>query len=168
MAGYANHTAAVGKSKLVRETAGRRTRKSTLQVSAIQKGKKPDVALLPDDVVYIPFSFMRNIGVNGQGILASAASAAIYIHYVQYQESILAAAQSIGPVGFNEDVGRLESPDRGARKYLEPRVHLGFCCCCCSTLPSTASLRLSMSRPLLERWQPVRPVGFLPIGLASW
>jgi polysaccharide export outer membrane protein len=46
----------------------------------MEKGKKPDVALLPDDVVYVPFSFMRNIGVNGQGILASAASAAIYIH----------------------------------------------------------------------------------------
>jgi polysaccharide export outer membrane protein len=46
----------------------------------MQKGKRPDVALLPDDVVYVPFSFMRNIGVNGQSILASATSAAIYIH----------------------------------------------------------------------------------------
>jgi polysaccharide biosynthesis/export protein len=78
LAGYANHTAAVGKSKLVRETAAG-VQEIDLQVSAIQKGKKPDVALLPDDVVYIPFSFVRNIGINGQGILASAASAAIYI-----------------------------------------------------------------------------------------
>jgi polysaccharide export outer membrane protein len=46
----------------------------------MEKGKKPDVALLPDDVVYIPFSFMRNVGVNGSGILASATSAAIYMH----------------------------------------------------------------------------------------
>jgi polysaccharide biosynthesis/export protein len=79
LAGYANHTAAVGKSRLVRETA-MGVEEIDLEVSAIQKGKKPDVALLPDDVVYIPFSFMRNIGINGQGILASAASAAIYIH----------------------------------------------------------------------------------------
>jgi polysaccharide export outer membrane protein len=79
LAGYANHTAAVGKSRLVRETATG-VEEINLEVSAIQKGKKPDVALLPDDVVYIPFSFMRNIGINGQGILASAASAAIYIH----------------------------------------------------------------------------------------
>ena len=50
-----------------------------LQVSAMEKGKKPDVALLPDDVVYVPFSFMRNVGVNGSGILASASAAAIYI-----------------------------------------------------------------------------------------
>jgi polysaccharide biosynthesis/export protein len=79
LAGYANHTAAVGNSKLVRETpAG--VQEIDLHVGAMQKGKLPDVALLPDDVVYVPFSFMRNIGVNGQGILASAASAAVYIH----------------------------------------------------------------------------------------
>ena len=79
LAGYANHTAAVGKSRLVRETA-EGVVEIDLQVGAIQKGKKPDVALMPDDVVYVPFSFMRNIGINGQGIIASAASAAIYIH----------------------------------------------------------------------------------------
>jgi polysaccharide biosynthesis/export protein len=79
LAGYANHTAAVGKSKLVRETPTG-VEEIDLQVSAMEKGKKPDVALLPDDVVYVPFSFMRNIGVNGQGILASASAAAIYIH----------------------------------------------------------------------------------------
>jgi polysaccharide biosynthesis/export protein len=79
LAGYANHTAAIGKSKLVRETPGG-VQEINLPVGAMQKGKTPDVALLPDDVVYVPFSFMRNIGVNGQGILASATSAAIYIH----------------------------------------------------------------------------------------
>ena len=79
MAGYANHTAAVGKSKLVRETATG-VQEIDLPVGAMQKGKMPDIALLPDDVVYVPFSFMRNIGVQSQGILASATSAAIYIH----------------------------------------------------------------------------------------
>jgi polysaccharide export outer membrane protein len=79
LAGYANHTAAVGKSKLVRATPTG-VEEIDLRVSAMEKGKKPDVALLPDDVVYVPFSFMRNVGVNGSGILASATSAAIYIH----------------------------------------------------------------------------------------
>jgi polysaccharide biosynthesis/export protein len=79
MAGYANHTAAIGKSKLVRATPTGVV-EIDLEVNAIEKGKKPDVALLADDVVYVPFSFMRNIGINGQGILASATSAAIYIH----------------------------------------------------------------------------------------
>jgi polysaccharide biosynthesis/export protein len=46
----------------------------------MQKGKLPDVALLPDDVVYVPFSFVRNLEVNSQGILASVTSAAIYLH----------------------------------------------------------------------------------------
>jgi polysaccharide biosynthesis/export protein len=79
LAGYANHTASVGKSKLVRETpAG--VQEIDLEVSLMQKGKKPDVALLPDDVIYVPFSFLRNVGVNGQGILASATSAVIYGH----------------------------------------------------------------------------------------
>ena len=79
LAGYANHTAAVGKSRLVRKTPTG-VQEIDLPVGAMQKGKTPDIALLPDDVVYVPFSFMRNIGVNGQGILASATSSAIYIH----------------------------------------------------------------------------------------
>lgn len=79
LAGYANHTAAVGKSKLVRTTADG-VEEIDLAVGAMQKGARPDVALLPDDVIYVPFSFLRNVGVNGQGILASAASAVIYSH----------------------------------------------------------------------------------------
>ena len=79
LAGYANHTAAVGKSRLVRETA-KGVQEINLPVGAMQKGKMPDVALLPDDVVYVPFSFVRNLAVNSQGILASATSAAIYLH----------------------------------------------------------------------------------------
>jgi polysaccharide export outer membrane protein len=79
LAGYANHTAALGKSRLVRATSAGVV-EIDLEVNAMEKGKKPDVALLADDVVYVPFSFMRNIGINGQGILASATSAAIYIH----------------------------------------------------------------------------------------
>ena len=79
LAGYANHTASVGKSKLVRGTpAG--VKEIDLPVTEMQKGKKADVALLPDDVIYVPFSFARNLGVNSQGILASAASAVIYTH----------------------------------------------------------------------------------------
>jgi polysaccharide biosynthesis/export protein len=79
LAGYANHTAAVSKSKLVRET-NTGVMEINLEVGAMQKGKQPDIALLPDDVVYVPFSFLRNVGLNGQSILASVASAAIYAH----------------------------------------------------------------------------------------
>jgi polysaccharide export outer membrane protein len=79
LAGYANHTAAVGKSRLVRETP-KGVQEINLPVNAMQKGKLPDVALLPDDVVYVPFSFVRNLEISSQGILASATSAAIYLH----------------------------------------------------------------------------------------
>ena len=79
LAGYANHSAAVGKSKLVRKTPTG-VEQIDLPVSAMQKGKTQDIALMPDDVVYVPFSFMRNVAVNGSSILASATSAAIYIH----------------------------------------------------------------------------------------
>lgn len=79
LAGYANHSAAVGKSKLVRRTPTG-VEEIDLPVSAMQKGHKADIPLMPDDVVYVPFSFWRNVAVNGQSILASATSAAIYIH----------------------------------------------------------------------------------------
>jgi polysaccharide biosynthesis/export protein len=79
VAGYAAHTAAVGKSKLVRKTPNG-VKQIDLPINAMQKGKRPDITLLPDDVVYVPFSFMRNIVVNGQSILASATSAAVYVH----------------------------------------------------------------------------------------
>jgi polysaccharide biosynthesis/export protein len=79
LAGYANHTAAVGKSKLVRKTSTG-VQEINLRVNEMQKGKKEDITLLPDDVIYVPFSFGRNILVNGQSILASATSAALYVH----------------------------------------------------------------------------------------
>jgi polysaccharide biosynthesis/export protein len=79
LAGSANHTAAVGKSKLVRKTPSG-VQEIDLSVNAIEKGQKPDIALMPDDVVYVPFSFLRNVAVNGQSILASATSAVVYVH----------------------------------------------------------------------------------------
>ena len=79
LAGSANHTAAVGKSKLVRRTLSG-VQEIDLPVNAIQKGQKPDITLMPDDVVYVPFSFLRNVAVNGQSILASATSAVVYVH----------------------------------------------------------------------------------------
>jgi polysaccharide export outer membrane protein len=79
LAGSPNHSALVGKSKLVRKTATG-VEQINLPVGDMQKGKKEDIALMPDDVVYVPFSLLRNIAVNGQSIRASATSAAIYLH----------------------------------------------------------------------------------------
>jgi polysaccharide export outer membrane protein len=79
LAGSPNHTAAVGRSKLVRKTPTG-VQQIALPINAMQKGEKPDVALMPDDVVYVPFSYLRNVALNGQSILASTASAFVYVH----------------------------------------------------------------------------------------
>ena len=44
----------------------------------MQKGKLPDIALQPNDIVYVPFSYLRNLAVNASGIAASATTAAVY------------------------------------------------------------------------------------------
>jgi polysaccharide export outer membrane protein len=79
LAGSPTHTAAIGKSKLVRKTPTG-VQQISLPIGSMQKGKTPDVALMPDDVIYVPFSFLRNVAVNSQSILASTASAVVYAH----------------------------------------------------------------------------------------
>ena len=49
-----------------------------INFSAMQKGKQADMVMQPDDIVYIPFSYFRNIVSNGAGIVASTSSAALY------------------------------------------------------------------------------------------
>jgi len=50
-----------------------------LSVGDLQSGKFPDIAMLPGDVLYVPFSFARNTAIMGAAsIAASAATAAVY------------------------------------------------------------------------------------------
>jgi polysaccharide export outer membrane protein len=49
-----------------------------LPLSDMQKGTRPDLPLQPDDIVYVPFSYLRNFAVQGTSIAASAASASVY------------------------------------------------------------------------------------------
>lgn len=51
-----------------------------LPLRAIQNGKKPDVQLQADDVIYVPFSYPRAWIIGSSQIMASAASALIYAH----------------------------------------------------------------------------------------
>ena len=114
LAGYANHTAAVGKSRLVRETADG-VQEIELPVGAMQKGKKPDVALLPDDVVYVPFSFVRNLGSEWPGDSGFRYFRG-YIHplmdsiLLPHRESVLATAQPFGQITVRDDRRRMERP----------------------------------------------------------
>lgn len=51
-----------------------------LQLRAIQNGKKADVQLQADDVIYVPFSYGRNLFIQSPAILAAATSSLIYVH----------------------------------------------------------------------------------------
>jgi polysaccharide export outer membrane protein len=77
MAGSANKTAMQSHVKLIRKTL-QGQQELPIQLSAIQKGKQPDLILQPDDVLYVPFSWMKNTAVSAASIAASTSSAAIY------------------------------------------------------------------------------------------
>jgi polysaccharide export outer membrane protein len=49
-----------------------------LQLSAMQKGKEPDMPLQADDIVYVPFSYVRNMAVGAGSLVGATTSAAIY------------------------------------------------------------------------------------------
>jgi polysaccharide export outer membrane protein len=46
----------------------------------MQNGKDPDIPLEAGDIVYIPFSYLKGIGLGAAGITASVASAAMYTY----------------------------------------------------------------------------------------
>jgi polysaccharide biosynthesis/export protein len=52
-----------------------------IQLSDMQKGKIPDILLQPDDIVYVPFNYLKNVAANASSIVASAAGASIYAAY---------------------------------------------------------------------------------------
>ena len=76
-AGGTNHSAVPSHAKLIR-TIDTGISEIPLPLSAMQKGNSMDMALQPGDIVYVPFSYMRNIAMNAGGIAASAAGAMIY------------------------------------------------------------------------------------------
>ena len=51
---------------------------SPLPLSAMQKGKQSDIPLRPGDIVYVPFSYLRNLAVESSGVVAAATGASIY------------------------------------------------------------------------------------------
>ncbi len=79
MAGSANKTSLLGRTKLLRKTANG-TVDIPVELAAIQKGKLPDVPLEAGDVVFVPFSYMKNVIVGSATLGSSAASALIYAH----------------------------------------------------------------------------------------
>lgn len=78
IAGGLQPTAAANHARLVRKRPGGTYVELDLHLAEMEKGKKPDIPLQADDILYIPFSYMRNIAVGAGGLISAASSAAIY------------------------------------------------------------------------------------------
>jgi polysaccharide biosynthesis/export protein len=79
LAGGVTKAAKQGHAHLIRNKPGGGYTDTELSVGDIQKGKHPDLALLPGDVLYLPFSYARNLATTGSGgIAAATAAAAVY------------------------------------------------------------------------------------------
>ena len=78
LAGGTPPSAVPSHAKLIRKTPEGGYQEIAVNFSAMQKGKQSDIVMEPDDILYMPFSYLRNIASTSSGIVASAASAAIY------------------------------------------------------------------------------------------
>lgn len=79
LAGGVSHSAKQGHAHLIRKQADGGYADTEFSVGDVEKGKRADMMLRPGDVVYLPFSYARNIATTGaSGIVASAAGASIY------------------------------------------------------------------------------------------
>jgi polysaccharide export outer membrane protein len=64
-------------ARLIRRTADGYTN-THIQLSDMQKGKVADFVLQSDDIIYVPFSYMKNIALNIAQIVSAAGSASVY------------------------------------------------------------------------------------------
>ncbi len=80
LAGGTPPTAVPSRARLVRKTSNGGYMESAIQLSAMQKGKQPDFVLKPDDIIFVPYSYLKNIAVSAGQIVAAGTSAAIYTH----------------------------------------------------------------------------------------
>lgn len=76
-AGSVNKTAVTSKVRLIRNTDHGQS-ETRIRLDELEKGKVPDMDLQANDIIYVPFSWMKNIALSGSSIAASTSSAAIY------------------------------------------------------------------------------------------
>lgn len=78
MAGSTNKTSK-STLRLIRKSPDGQQKEIPVQLAAIQKGKQPDIPLQQGDIVYVPFSWMKNTAMTSSSIVSSTASAAIFV-----------------------------------------------------------------------------------------
>lgn len=76
LAGGTAKTAKLGHARLIRKVDHT---EAQISLGDIQKGKQPDFAMAPGDVLYVPFSYAKNLVITSSaGIAGAAGAAAIY------------------------------------------------------------------------------------------
>jgi polysaccharide biosynthesis/export protein len=78
MAGSANKTSSQSRVRLIRTTDHGQV-ELPIRLDQMEKGKQADMPLQPNDIVYVPFSWMKNVAVGSSSIGAATAGAAIYL-----------------------------------------------------------------------------------------
>lgn len=77
IAGSANKTSVRRHVRLIRTTVNG-TVDIPVPLNKIEKGKAPDIALQANDILYVPFSWMKNTAMSSSSIVSSTAGAAVY------------------------------------------------------------------------------------------
>lgn len=79
LAGGVSKTAKENRARLIRKQSGGTYSDRTLSLADLQKGKIADIPMRPGDVLYVPFSYGKNLAVFGSANIAgSATSAAVF------------------------------------------------------------------------------------------
>jgi polysaccharide export outer membrane protein len=76
-AGGTNHSAVPSHAKLIHKK-GTAYIEEPLALSAMQKGKRADLALQPDDIIWVPFSYLRSFAGQTPALLGQVGSSAVY------------------------------------------------------------------------------------------
>jgi capsular exopolysaccharide synthesis family protein len=79
VAGGVHTTARASQARLVRQTDDGSPREIQLALDDMRKGKVPDMVLQPEDILYVPFSYVKNVAVSLPGIIATASASAVYL-----------------------------------------------------------------------------------------
>ncbi|HEY3990287.1 MAG TPA: polysaccharide biosynthesis/export family protein [Acidobacteriaceae bacterium] len=78
LAGGLQHSAKQGHARLIRVAEGGQ-KEQQLNLDEIQKGKRPNPTLYAGDILFVPFSWARNLAnLGAPGVASAAASAAVY------------------------------------------------------------------------------------------
>ncbi len=78
MAGSANKTSKQSRVRLIRTTDHGQV-EIPVRLDQMENGKQPPLMLQANDIVYVPFSWMKNVAMNSASIAASTAGAAVYV-----------------------------------------------------------------------------------------